>query len=106
MEFDIVTGSPNWGVKRRAFNVYAFTMVFTMGLTAAIYGAGHTFGLISDKSLESFWEVSPLASVVIGIIAGVGYMHNEMKKQIEELKSERDLRNILDQERFTPNKLN
>ena len=104
--YDIVTGDSRWGVKRRAFSVYAFTMVFTMGMIAIVFGAGHTFGLISDKSLESFWEVSPLVSVVIGIIAGVGYMYNEMKKQIEELKSERDLRNILDQERFTPNKLN
>ena len=78
--------NPTKSVKWRAFTVYAYTMVFTLGCIAALFGGLNSFGLVSDKGLKGFWEFAPFVSVTVGIITAVHYMYKELKAEADYFK--------------------
>jgi cbb3-type cytochrome oxidase subunit 3 len=78
-------------VKVRAYWVFAFTLVFVMGILAILFGGLHALDVLSAKTLDGFWEVAPIVSMSIGIAAGVVYMYRDMRREIDELKNSCDV---------------
>jgi|688.fasta_scaffold2166618_1 hypothetical protein len=81
--YKFIRPNPAKSVKWRSVIVYAYTMIFSLGCIAAIFGGLNAVGVVSDKGLNSFWEWAPLSSILIGVIAGVHYMYTELKAEAD-----------------------